>query len=549
MSDWFYSDQLMRHLKSFKDEKTKALITIAPELMAEKKKSDFEKELKKYNALQEFPVIHVNTTFEILAEAIRSVLDERDYEMQDVLDDYLNYCYNDSLIVISDSWKWMRVQLAGTTFKFNMAKDLYYDNIDRGFRAHDYLGLYTGKSVRAIGKIRDIVTTGREGTGALTYTVEKGKLTNEMKEKIECAIADGKNYGYELKATRYFFVESFFETDYKKDTSNAPRGSRIFDLTQILGMDTLPPVSEIAEELKVKTWSYGQLYHVPVTWLLHDAGLYVSVINAMLVHDYGNNSLRRAKTDRKDAVKIANYGLDHWLMLPQYFPEKDTRLMLKSRYRQYQQYAKVQTMLKNNLISLLVTAFPDSNRLFSSPARTDGSEKWVDFVAAFWHCECVCGVSLKSFAVKYQKWCRKHGYNFSADKALDIYASACEHGDVMPKTDTAKLLVEQAVSQLRSTSVAMAALKQEMQMLSSSLPEYSVVMGMYGVGLVLGPQLMAEIGDTGFIRDMKIRILYFEGGIRIKNQMTNFFRGRTKLRPLFFYIMQKHENYYLFIGI
>lgn len=168
MSDWFYSDQLMRHLKSFKDEKTKALITIAPELMAEKKKSDFEKELKKYNALQEFPVIHVNTTFEILAEAIRSVLDERDYEMQDVLDGYLNYCYNDSLIVIPDSWKWMRVQLAGTTFKFNMAKDLYYDNIDRGFRAHDYLGLFTGKNVRAIGKITDIVTTGRDGTGALT---------------------------------------------------------------------------------------------------------------------------------------------------------------------------------------------------------------------------------------------------------------------------------------------------------------------------------------------------------------------------------------------
>ena len=32
----------------------------------------------------------------------------------------------------------------------------------------------------------------------------------------------------------------------------------------------------------------------------------------MLVHDYGNNSLRRGKTDKKDAVKLANYGLDHW---------------------------------------------------------------------------------------------------------------------------------------------------------------------------------------------------------------------------------------------
>ena len=49
-------------------------------------------------------------------------------------------------------------------------------------------------------------------------------------------------------------------------------------------------------------------YHLPVAWLLNDSGFYVSVVNAMLVHDYGNNSLRRAKTDKKDAVKLANYG-------------------------------------------------------------------------------------------------------------------------------------------------------------------------------------------------------------------------------------------------
>ncbi|BAL01132.1 hypothetical protein OBV_39330 [Oscillibacter valericigenes Sjm18-20] len=81
-------------------------------------------------------------------------------------------------------------------------------------------------------------------------------------------------------------------------------------------------------------------YHAAVAWLLHDAGFYVSVVNAVLVHDYGNNSLRRAKTDRKDAVKLENYGLHHWLTLPKYFPEGDTRLKLKTCYRQ-QQYSKL----------------------------------------------------------------------------------------------------------------------------------------------------------------------------------------------------------------
>ena len=260
-------------------------------------------------------------------------------------------------------------------------------------------------------------------------------------------------------------------------------------------------------ETRVVMESTGN-YHAPVAQLLHDAGLYVSVVNAKLVHSYGNNDLRRVKTDRKDAVKPANYGLDRWLTLPRYIPEENTRLLLKNCYRQYRQYSKVQTVLKNNLISLLDTVFPNANRLFNSPARADGSEKWVDFVAEFWHCKCVCERSEKAFVNKYQRWCRKHGYNFSEDKAHAIYDEASGHIGVMPKAETTKLLVEQAVSQLRTTSAALAALKQEMHSLASQLPEYPVVMEMFGIGPTLGPQLMAEIGDVRRFYSKKALVAY-----------------------------------------
>ena len=260
-------------------------------------------------------------------------------------------------------------------------------------------------------------------------------------------------------------------------------------------------------ETRVVMESTGN-YHAPVAQLLHDAGLYVSVVNAKLVHGYGNNDLRRVKTDRKDAVKLANYGLDRWLTLPRYIPEENTRLLLKNCYRQYRQYSKVQTVLKNNLISLLDTVFPNANRLFNSPARADGSEKWVDFVAEFWHCKCVCERSEKAFVNKYQRWCRKHGYNFSEDKAHAIYDEASGHIGVMPKAETTKLLVEQAVSQLRTTSAALAALKQEMHSLASQLPEYPVVMEMFGIGPTLGPQLMAEIGDVRRFYSKKALVAY-----------------------------------------
>ena len=256
LTDWFYSDQLMRHLKSFGDGKNKVIITLASELMSEEKLLDFENQLKEYNATQTYPVIHINTTFEMMANAIGEVIDDRDYEMQDVLEDYLNYCYKDGLIPVSDSWKYLRMQLAGTTIDFNIGNNIYYDKAERGFRAHDYLGLYKQKSVRAIGKICARITAIETESG-IKYTSEFGELTDERKALIQKAMADGDSHGYDLRTIehRYFFVENFYETDFKKISAGGSMGTRIFDLSYLLETDELPDVEQIAEMLKNKSWS------------------------------------------------------------------------------------------------------------------------------------------------------------------------------------------------------------------------------------------------------------------------------------------------------
>ncbi len=289
---------------------------------------------------------------------------------------------------------------------------------------------------------------------------------------------------------------------------------------------------------------YTGYYHSPVAAVLHEADIYVSAVNALLVHDYGNNSLRRAKTDKKDAIKLANYALDHWLSLPRYLPAGDTRLMLKTCYRQYEQFSKMRTMQKNNLISLLDITFPDANKLFSSPPRADGSEKWIDFVAQYWHCECVSEMSVRSFTKSYEKWCRKHGYNFSEDKALEIYTSACGHICIMPKCENTKLMIKQAVAQLQASSSALVALKTQMLDLASTLPEYPVVMQMYGVGPSLGPQLMAEIGDVRRFHSKSALVAfagidappYQSGQIDVRSRSISK-RGSAKLRRTLFLVM------------
>mgnify|MGYP003296969145 CR=1 FL=1 len=225
--------------------------------MSNDTKNSFEEILKEYNKqTQTHPIIHINTTFETLANAIQEILDDRDYDMQDVLDDYLNYCYKDGLISVSDSWKYLRMQLAGTTLNFNIENNMYYDNADRGFRPHEYLGLYKDKSVRAIGKICAIFTV-TDSENGLEYESELGELTDEYRHKINLAIEDGYTHNYDLlsKKHRYFFVEKFYETDFKKITPKGAMGTRIFDLSQILNTDTLPETEKIAELLKDKSWS------------------------------------------------------------------------------------------------------------------------------------------------------------------------------------------------------------------------------------------------------------------------------------------------------
>jgi len=71
--------------------------------------------------------------------------------------------------------------------------------------------------VRAIGKVCARIIA-IETENCMQYEAEYGELTEERKQKIFRAIADGDEHGYDLRTIkhRYFFVEKFYETDFKK---------------------------------------------------------------------------------------------------------------------------------------------------------------------------------------------------------------------------------------------------------------------------------------------------------------------------------------------
>ena len=237
-------------------------------------------------------------------------------------------------------------------------------------------------------------------------------------------------------------------------------------------------------------------YYEPVAQMLHNAGIFVSAVNPLLIKEYGNNSLRKVKTDKADSLKIARYGLDNWADLRQHTPMDTIRYQLKSMNRQYGLYAKNKVAFKNNLIALLDQTYPGVNTLFDSPAREDGSQKWVDFAANFWHVDCVRSMSQAAFAERYRKWCKQHGYNFSEAKAIEIHTEAKGLIAMLPKDTLSKVMVREAITQLNTVSKTVEVFRAAMNRLAQKLPEYQIVMGLYGVGESLGPQLMAEIGDV-----------------------------------------------------
>lgn len=87
------------------------------------------------------------------------------------------------------------------------------------------------------------------------------------------------------------------------DVSHSPKElSKLVTLLKTLNGDT-----------KV-VMEYTGNYYLPIALFLRNNGFFVSVVNPILVKDYSTKSLtvRKVKTDKKDALKIASFALDRW---------------------------------------------------------------------------------------------------------------------------------------------------------------------------------------------------------------------------------------------
>ena len=265
-------------------------------------------------------------------------------------------------------------------------------------------------------------------------------------------------------------------------------------------------------------------YWRPIALTLKEAGFFVSVVNAMLIH--------------------ANYALTFWDILPPFNNEEETRLLLKMQSRANERITATATALRNGLIALADQTFSGVNIAFAPNTKNaNGHEKWVDFFLRYWHKDCVCQYSMEAFTESYRGWCKRKNYKFRTDTAHKIYLLAQESVATLPKCESTKMLITQACKSLNAVCEAKQSTQLEMQRLAAMLPEYEVVMQMEGAGPVTGPALMAEIGDVRRFKNKKALVAFagidappFQSGAFESKSRHVSKRGSPHLRRIIFII-------------
>ena len=305
-------------------------------------------------------------------------------------------------------------------------------------------------------------------------------------------------------------------------------------------------LKKLTGEIRVVMEATG-IFHLPVLTFLQEKGYFVSVINPFAMKKYvKDNSIRGAKTDKLDSIMIANYGIDKWFKLQKHEGDEETYAELKLLGRRYRYYMELHVKALQELTHILDYTMPGIKKLFNSWDEASGKDKLSDFVERFWHFDIITAQSLDEFVEEYLMWAGEKKYHRSRSKAETVYELAFGGIPTLSSsTPSTKMLVQEAVTVLRAVDNSLSHILSRMQELAKSLPEYSTVRAMGGVGDVLAPKLIAEIGDVRRLHSAKALIAWagidpppYESGQFVGSKRRITKRGSSTLRKVGYEVMR-----------
>ena len=290
---------------------------------------------------------------------------------------------------------------------------------------------------------------------------------------------------------------------------------------------------------------YTGHYHYPVLKKLQDEGFPVCVVNPYQMKKYGDVEIHKAKTDKKDALRIATYALEKsYKLVPYSFMEQKYE-DLKFLSRQYDQRIAFVAKLKVQLINLLDQTMPGITKFLALKSRNPEKSALMLFIKRYKSFDEIQRMGKTRFLSTYATLMKKTTDRYAPQKGLAIYELARDSITTRGEDPYIWSAQDQCVDLLATAQNAADEIITQMQNIAETIPEYKVLRAMNGVGDRLGPVILAEIGDIRRFHSAKALNSfagndappYQSGQFESRNRHISK-RGSSALRKACFEVMQ-----------
>ena len=240
---------------------------------------------------------------------------------------------------------------------------------------------------------------------------------------------------------------------------------------------------------------YTGHYHYPVLKKLQEEGYPVCVVNPYQMKKYGDVEIRKAKTDKKDALRIATFALEKSYKLVPYSSMEEKYEDLKFLSRQYQQRISFVSTLKVQLINMLDQTMPGITKILALKSRDPEKCALLLFIKRYKSFDEIQRIGKTRFLSTYATLMKKTPDRYAPKKGLEIYELARDSITTRGEDPYIWSAQDQCVDLLAAAQNAADEIITQMQNIAETIPEYKVLRAMNGVGDRLGPIILAEIGD------------------------------------------------------
>lgn len=260
----------------------------------------------------------------------------------------------------------------------------------------------------------------------------------------------------------------------------------------------------LKEDLKIVLEQTGT-YHLPILTYLLDKGYCVIAENPLKIKKYLDRNLRKAKNDKKDSLKLAEYCCDNWYKLKQNTIEEEKYKELRFLSRQYFTFNDIKVKQKNDLSNLCDLIFPGYYQLLNENNFLLG----ITIFKKYNNPESVKNIKEENFYKEIDKIAQKRGQSKAGKTlAINIYKLAKETYSLCPSSKITQPIIDRSVAALILSIETTNEIITNMSELAKSMYEYKIVRNMDGVGEKLAPLLIAEIGDIRRFKNAGSLIAY-----------------------------------------